>query len=100
MAHVQPLVHPHAWVPARPKPLVPPRRGRTGRLDLHGLSVAEAHRQTLGIIEIVDAKGVVIVTGKSGAIRREFIRWLEPKASICLEELADGGAFRVRRRKL
>jgi DNA-nicking Smr family endonuclease len=48
------------------------------RLDLHGMSVGEAHGKTTRFIEDHHEAGtasVVIITGKSGQISHEFTEW-------------------------
>ena len=55
----------------------PPIPGR--RLDLHGLTMQEAYGRTMELLEQhhqLGTKDMVIITGKSGQIRDEFIGWL------------------------
>ena len=71
-------------------------------LDLHGLTVSDAHRRLLAFLE--EARGlyrrVTVITGLSGAIRREFLFWLEDNRSIShISPLNGGGAFLIRFRK-
>jgi DNA-nicking Smr family endonuclease len=81
-----------------------------GRLDLHGLTLVEAHRLTREFLhEAIDqgARAVLIITGKgqggSGAIRRELPHWLEVPslrpfvASVTLADPRQGGegAYRI-----
>jgi DNA-nicking Smr family endonuclease len=78
-----------------PKPVIP-RQSTT--LDLHGMTLTEAHRATL---DFIDASGshrkLTIITGKSGQIKAEFTHWLEgiPKVHS-VKAKCDGGAYTVR----
>jgi Uncharacterized protein conserved in bacteria len=69
------------------------------KLDLHGYQIAEAHRATAKFISDAVARNrphIVIVTGKSGEIRREFPLWMEINPLVrYIEELNGGGAFKV-----
>jgi DNA-nicking Smr family endonuclease len=88
----------------RPKPAPPPlmplgrrfkqevargRRAIDGRLDLHGLTLAEAHSALLGFLRATQARGgrlALVITGKGvagddyaserGVLRRQVPRWL------------------------
>jgi DNA-nicking Smr family endonuclease len=88
----------------RPKPAPPPliplgrrfkqevargRRAIDGRLDLHGLTQAEAHSALLGFLRTTQARGgrlALVITGKGvagddyaserGVLRRQVPRWL------------------------
>ena len=78
------------------------RRPAISYLDLHGLTIAEAHKVTLAFIEEANRthKAVTVITGLSGKIRREFPQWLETLPSIrAIEEMNGGGAFKIRFRK-
>jgi DNA-nicking Smr family endonuclease len=49
------------------------------RLDLHGKSITDAYSATCEFIiqqQLAGSKEIIIVTGKSGAISREFTSWL------------------------
>lgn len=67
-------------------------------LDLHGMTVADAHIATLDFI--AQSKGrakITIITGKSGQIKREFERWVEGIPKIhSVTPKSDGGAFTLR----
>ena len=86
---------PTSPTPRAPRPQ-PMSLSRT--VDLHGLTLEQAHRRT---IEQLDAwkgltRNLVFVTGKSGRIREEFSRWLEGYPGVSrVETLDGGGAFRV-----
>jgi DNA-nicking Smr family endonuclease len=90
--HVRPTL---SATTAPPKPVIP-RQPTT--LDLHGLTLTEAHRASL---DFIDASGphrkLTIITGKSGQIKAEFERWMEgiPKVHS-VKANCDGGAFTVR----
>jgi DNA-nicking Smr family endonuclease len=68
-------------------------------IDLHGDTIASAHTRTLGMVEEKRKAGVasfVVVTGKSGAICREFPHWMERANGVrSIEILNGGGAYRV-----
>jgi len=79
----------------RPNPPSPP----SGVLDAHGLTVQQAHDATHRLLDHAHRAGrksVVVVTGRSGAIRREFPGWLDGNPAIGrIEELNGGGAYRL-----
>jgi DNA-nicking Smr family endonuclease len=76
--------------PKRPPPLAPlgrrekakVARGKVeigGRLDLHGHTQAEAHSALIGFLRrsaARDKRTVLIITGKSGVLRRQVPQWL------------------------
>ncbi len=73
--------------------LAPP--ARVWVLDLHGLKVMEAFEKTKSILDeakAADARSVLIITGRSGTIRKEFPEWI---SNYRYELLNGGGAFRV-----
>lgn len=70
-----------------------------GSLDLHNLTLQEAHASTrsyLGRCAKAGKRDVEVITGKSGKIRSEFVAWamLDPNVRA-IEELNGGGAFKV-----
>lgn len=69
------------------------------RLDLHGLKIADAYAEVQRHISEASRRGVKsveIITGLSGAIRREFPYWLDDRHDVSrVESLNGGGAFRV-----
>lgn len=88
-------------------PIIPSRRTMPLRglrqalqpsLDLHGMTLQEAHKAVCGFLEAATGqyRSVVVVTGSSGAIRREFLHWC---AGMCqvrrVETMNGGGAFRL-----
>lgn len=68
-------------------------------LDLHGLSLHDAHaRFTSFIWDAYDrgARYVTVITGRSGQIRVEFPEWAAKDRLIrYIEPLPNGGSFRV-----
>lgn len=65
-------------------------------LDLHGSTLAEAHARTLDFITTAHYRYryVTIITGLSGAIRREFRHWIDGSPTVRrIDEL--GGSYRV-----
>ena len=64
-------------------------------VDLHGMTIQEAHAITLHQLDIWKnvAKSLVFITGKSGIIRQEFLHWVQHAGKV--ETLNGGGAFRV-----
>jgi hypothetical protein len=94
---VTPLGEPEPSQPPVPQPLheVP----ETRRLDLHGFTLADAHAMTMGFVTGSKEPSVTIVTGLSGAIKREFPLWLEPMTHIRLENMPGGGSYRLHFRK-
>lgn len=66
-------------------------------LDLHGHTVEAAYHAVREFLEHGSgARYVVVITGKSGEIRREFPFWME-KLGYSYEMAEHGGAFRVKR---
>ena len=80
--------------------MIAPSLGHT--LDLHGRSLTEAHAQTVELLSsgCYHYRYVTIITGLSGAIRQEFLRWIDgyPKVQR-IEAINGGGGFRVYFRK-
>lgn len=71
------------------------------RIDLHGLTVHDAHRETRRFLDDSRARGirdVTIITGRSGGIRDEFERWMDAAGVRRVEPLRNGGSYRVRLR--
>jgi hypothetical protein len=82
-------------LPAPVKPLF------KDRLDLHGLTVAQAHRKVSNLLDTSGGRSATVVTGRSGVIRQEFHLWLQNDQRIRrVEELHGGGAFRIHFRKM
>ena len=53
---------------------------KLARIDLHGLTVQDAFtycKQELDWYRDIGHKAVVVITGKSGQIRKEFPNWLD-----------------------
>ena len=89
---VTPLGHPK-------EPSLPPPDIFERRLDLHGMTTQAAFQATISYIEVAKRQGVssvVIVTGKSGTIREEFLFWVHCNENVArCELLPSDGAFRV-----
>jgi hypothetical protein len=72
------------------------------KLDLHNLTLAQAHAKTGAFIEAARRRGqreIEIITGRSGQIRTEFATWAIRNPGVRgIEPLNGGGAFRVRLR--
>lgn len=68
-------------------------------LDLHGMSINQAHSETKTFFykaKLFKLKYVRIITGLSGQIKREFPYWLEHMPEIRrVEMLNGGGAFKI-----
>jgi dsDNA-specific endonuclease/ATPase MutS2 len=79
---------PAAWEPVSQKVL-----------DLHGMTLNTAHSRTLAFIREAHRLGykrVIIITGLSGEIRREFPMWIEDLPQVRKSiTLSGGGAFEV-----
>lgn len=67
-------------------------------LDLHGMTVQEAHRAVMAFLDRSNAPRILtIVTGLSGVICREFPHWIENHKRVSsVVESNGGGAFTVR----
>jgi hypothetical protein len=67
-------------------------------LDLHGQTVSDAFSAAKIFVEdayFASVPNVTIITGKSGAIRREFSTWIARYPVQRFELLSGGGAFRL-----
>lgn len=66
-------------------------------LDLHGMTVQEAYLAVAEFISTRSCTDVLIITGKSGIIRKECPVWLDlnKKIRFYVEENG-GGAFRIK----
>lgn len=67
-------------------------------LDLHGFTVQEAFTTVKVFIEEAyysSVRRVTVITGKSGAICREFPEWIDRYPVHSYELLAGGGSYRV-----
>lgn len=68
-------------------------------IDLHGLSLNAAHSQALSFIREAHRLGhkrIIVITGLSGEIRREFPLWIEDLPQVRKNTvLSGGGAFEV-----
>lgn len=68
-------------------------------LDLHGRTVQVAYHDSMEFINTRTGRDILIITGKSGIIRKEFPEWLRLNPRILYwEEQSSGGAFRIRLR--
>jgi hypothetical protein len=99
---ISPLVFTSTVSPpvARPRPLMPPRGRFRPTLDLHGLTLAQAHNETRQFIYeakvFYGLKYVRVITGLSGSIRREFPLWVAMLPQVrTIEPLNGGGAFKI-----
>ena len=91
-----------AIAPASPhtQRAVGPSLGHT--LDLHGLTLTDAHAKTVELLSTgcYRFRYVTIITGLSGAIRQEFLQWIDGYPMVQrIETINGGGGFRVHFRK-
>lgn len=81
-------------------PSLPPPDIFERRIDLHGMATQEAFQTTNSYIEAAKRHGadsVVVVTGKSGSIREEFLHWVNSNEYVArCELLPSDGAFRLK----
>jgi dsDNA-specific endonuclease/ATPase MutS2 len=84
------------------RPDAPPvrrQRARFTTLDLHGLTLQQAHSEVLTLIREAKHAGlkyVTVITGLSGQIRREFTYWVEHRPEVRkIDCLNGGGAFKI-----
>lgn len=79
---------PAVWIPVSEKVL-----------DLHGLTLNAAHARALEFLREANRIGhrrVIVITGLSGEIRREFPMWIENLPYVRKSTvLSGGGAFEV-----
>src|ERR1017187_916443 len=74
---------------------------QTTQLDLHGLSLTDAHRYTMDFVDGASGKYVMVITGLSGQIKKEFKHWfVNHKIVRTIEELNGGGAYKIFFKKL
>lgn len=87
------------------------REGIDGRFDLHGMTQSEAHAALLHFLRTASSRGhrlVLVITGKSGVLRRQVPHWLAlPEFRSVVVGFEDAhiahggeGALYVRLRKL
>ena len=69
-------------------------------LDLHGLTLSEAHRYTMNFVDGASGKYVMIITGLSGQIKKEFPHWFSNHKTVRkIEEIHGGGAYKIHFKK-
>ena len=105
----------HLWdfVKKRIAPLGSPGGGVTAvpmaqpvstTLDLHGMTVQEAHGRVQSFVHQARRAGherIVVITGRSGRIKQEFADWMCLNPDVRrFTEMNGGGAFEVRLRRL
>ena len=87
----------HSFVTRRPAVIARHVFSRT--IDLHGMTVSEAHTMTRDYLKEASQRGeksVTIITGRSGIIRKEFPSWLGVFPQVrTFNELNGGGAFKI-----
>ena len=66
-------------------------------LDLHGYWIEDAYHEVKDFLANVEAKNAVVITGKSGVIKKEFPFWME-HLGYTFELLENGGSYRVKTR--
>lgn len=65
-------------------------------LDLHGLTLVDAHRYTMDYVNGASGKYVMIITGLSGQIKKEFVHWFDNHKTVRkIEEMNGGGAYKI-----
>jgi DNA-nicking Smr family endonuclease len=80
-------------------------RSSVPTLDLHGMTVHDAFLSFTAFIQKAhfnESKQVVIITGRSGQIRREFLGWLDNrKIHVLVREVTkkNEGSFLLKLRK-
>lgn len=74
----------------------PKEQFRTPVLDLHGIAVHTAFERTLEFIEEHDSE-VIVITGKSGIIKKEFHGWMS-NLNVRYHEMPTGGAFKIQKK--
>lgn len=93
---VTPLGEPEPYRFSAPR-FEPVRASR--QIDLHGLSLADAYSATMSFLTAVTDRSVTVVTGLSGAIKKEFPHWFTHLPNLRIEEIHGGGAFKLRFRR-
>lgn len=77
------------------------------RLDLHGLAIHEAWLRFTEFVDqhvVLNSKSIVVITGRSGMISREFTKWCTRIHGVISYEAIDtrngkAGSYRIRLRK-
>jgi hypothetical protein len=81
-----------------PPPLYPIQQKT--KVDLHGLSLTDAYRTTMDFVDGASGKYVMVITGLSGQIKKEFKHWfVNHKTVRQIEEMNGGGAYRIHFKK-
>lgn len=80
-----------------------PHREFSGTLDLHNLTIKDAHSAALSHVDraaLMGLEKVTVITGKSGPISAEFQHWIQGRSNVRRAvPLNDGGAWEVWLRK-
>jgi DNA-nicking Smr family endonuclease len=93
---VTPLGQPKASQPSVPN--VIKQKTLTNKLDLHGLTVNEAYITTMDFVKNAQYiySSVIVITGMSGIIFKEFPKWFEKHSLVRkIEHLNNCGKFRI-----
>lgn len=89
-ATVTPLGGPKTRVRARP--MAQARHS----LDLHGMTVHDAYMAVMEFFASTQHRKVQIITGKSGQIRQEFVRWIENDRRVSrIIPKSGGGSYEI-----
>lgn len=91
------------------RPIDPPESNHfSRRLDLHGLSIHEAwvrFREFVDQHTALGSKSLVVITGRSGMISREFVKWCSRIPGIASYEAIEtrngkAGSYRIKLRNI
>ena len=89
---VIPLGQPRGPGIKRADPLPPEPR----EIDLHGLTIQDAFENVMAFLDCSPYRRVLVITGKSGQICKEFPYWAEKHSRVRkIEPARDNGSFWV-----
>lgn len=66
------------------------------KLDLHGLTLQQAYAETKQFLNATPHNRIIVITGRSGEIAKEFPHWVE---GWFVNPLPNGGSFELSRSK-
>lgn len=65
-------------------------------LDLHGKSLTDAYISCMSFVDNASSKYIMIITGLSGQIKKEFKYWFDNHKTVKrIEEINSGGAYKI-----
>ena len=79
------------------RPRLPYSEPEPRQIDLHGKTIRDAHDSVVSFIDMTSYRQVLVITGRSGEICREFPIWAERHPRIrSIKPSRDGGSHFVK----